>query len=93
MKFNINKFGITWTTAFIMWNLAFILDGDGMVVHVACMIGQILLLCVFLCLTVVHMQQDIKIEGWRKEQEKFDKEMDEHKNLIRQVEEYKDGMA
>jgi uncharacterized membrane protein len=100
MKFNINKFGIAWTTAFIVWNLAFILEGDGIVVHVACMILQTMLLFVFMWLLAVRRKTTLAIEKCQKELEVLKEqrrkleELEVQRIKLKQiVEEYKNGMA
>ena len=77
-KFNINKFGIAWTTAFIMWNLAFVLEGDDVCIHVVSMILQTLLLFVFLWCFVAKKRHDIFMEEWRKEMEDYKKEFSKY---------------
>ncbi len=100
MKFDINKFGITWTTAFIMWNLAFILDGEEIVVHVACLIGQTLLFFVFLFLFTVQRKTELAIEKCQKELEVLKEQRRKLEELEKQriklkqaVEEYKNGLS
>ena len=102
MKFDINKLGIAWTSAFIMWNLAFILDGDGdgIVIYVSCMIGQTLLLFVFLWLFTKKRKIMMAIEKCRKEMSELEEQrrqldgLEEQKRKLKQIiEEYKNGMA
>ena len=99
MKFDINKFGIAWTSAFIAWNLAFILDGDGTAIHVFSLIIQTLLLGMFLFLFTLHRKTDMAIEKCKKELEvlkekrrKLEELEEQRINLKRTVEEYRNGM-
>ena len=48
MKFDINKFGIAWTSAFISYNLVCMIEYETTVVYLVCMISQIALLFLFL---------------------------------------------
>jgi len=57
--FNINKYGMVWTAAFTTFSLSKILEGDGVVAHAACMIGQTMLFFLFMWLQAKHRQHDL----------------------------------
>jgi hypothetical protein len=65
--FNINKYGIVWTSAFVTFSLTKMVNGDGIIVHGACMVSQTMLLFLFMWLQTKHRQHDLWMKKWKRE--------------------------